>query len=52
MSVRSTITVTAPGAAGVAGKPAPAPELGRSEVPERGCGASRRSEATSDAEGE
>jgi hypothetical protein len=49
MSVRSTITVTAPGVAGVGDT---APELGRSEVPERGCGALRRSEATSDAEGE
>jgi hypothetical protein len=47
--MRSMITVTAPGAAGVGG---PAPEPGRSEVPERGCGALRRSEATSDAEGE
>jgi hypothetical protein len=46
------ITVTGPGVAGIAGKPAPEPELVRSEVPERGCGARRRSEATSDAEGE
>ena len=32
MSVRSTITVTTPGAAGFAGVAGPAPELGRSEV--------------------